>query len=456
MRTISIQNLLRSHKFSLLRISLAFIALLPISNFASEQSIAKLTLHDLLSYGLQNSPAIAAANSDLITAQYKVSQQKNFFWPQADLNIEYADVNDFNVVEDGEITGQRSRLRSDNIVIKQNIYNAVQISQWRKSKLEYDYASVQHKLATENLFSDIMRLFIDFHSQQVSLELLNNKNQYLLKQRELLQLKNDTGSGSAIELLRLEQSISTLDIELYEAEFALANTILDIGDIIGLSSKHFDLQPLNYTDDLNVLWTSTAIGQQNNLDVVQSLEIRDLYFKSKLAEYDLIIATNARWPSFYLEYQYDQTDVPGQDDERSISMNMSWNLFDGWNSHYRRLESLERYRFAQQQYDEGLRRLERKLTKLQREIEAGIKLYAMSISTIVSSKTIITLTEMGADYGSKNALDVMQAVNDYFNARQTQFELFAEILRDLIELWKIGNNLNHSRLQRLSEVLYAY
>ena len=441
----------------LLRGALALMTIAATNTVAAEQyDVSKLTLYDLANYGLRNSPAVAAASSGVITAQHKIGERQSFFWPQASLGVEYADVNDFNVIEDGDITGQRSRLRSDNVTIKQSIYDAVQISQWRKSQLEYDYALVQKQLAMEKLLSDIMGLFIDFHLHRSSLGLLRNKKKYLLRQRELLQLKNTTGSGSAVELLSLERSIGAVDIELHDAEFALANTKLDLSNAIGLVDSTFDLQPLDDNiNDLSALFSSLAADYNASGEVINSLEIRELHFKLKLEEYDIRTAANAKWPNFYLEYQYDQTDVPGQEDERSISLNMAWNLFDGWASRYRKLGSIERRRLAQEQYSEGLRRLERKFTRLQSKIDAGFKLYSINASMLINSANIITLTEMGANYGSKNALDVLQAINDHFDARQTQFKLFAEILRDLAELWQISANFTMPKLQQLSEVLYG-
>ena len=423
---------------------------------AEQYDASKLTIYDLASYGLRNSPAIAAASSGVITAQHRIGERRSFFWPQASLGVEYADVNDFNVIEDGEITGQRSRRRSDNVTIKQSIYDAVQISQWRKSQLEYDYALVQKQLAVEKLPSDIMGLFVDFHLHKSSLDLLRNKREYLLRQRELLQLKNTTGSGSAVELLRLERSIGAVDIELHDAEFALANTKLDLSDAIGLASNTLDLRPLDDSiNDLSALLPNVAAGSVASAEIINSLELRELHLKLELEEYDIRTAASAKWPNFYLEYQYDQTDVPGQDDERSISLNMAWDLFDGWASSYRKLGGLERRRLAQEQYNEGLRRLERKFTRLQSKIDASIKLHSINASILTNSANIIALTEMGANYGSKNALDVLQAINDHFDAQQTQFKLFTEILRDLTELWQISANLTMTKLQQLSEILYA-
>ena len=443
--------------FYLLRRALVSTAIVAASIAAADQyDASKLTLHDLASYGLRNSPAVAAASSGVITAQHRIGERRSFFWPQASLGVEYADINDFNVIEGGEITGQRSRLRSDNITIKQSIYDAVQISQWRKSRLEYDYALVQKQLAVEKLLSDIMGLFVDFHLHRSSLDLLRHKREYLLRQRELLQLKNTTGSGSAVELLRLERSISAVDIELHDAEFALANTKLDLSDTIGLASNTLDLQPLDDNiNDLSMLLSSAAADNNVSGEVINSLEIRELHFKLKLEEYDIRTAANAKWPNFYFEYQYDQTDVPGQEDERSISLNMDWSLFDGWDSRHRELAGLERRRLAQEQYNEGLRHLERRFARLQGKIDAGIKLYSINASMLTNSANIIALTEMGANYGSKNALDVLQAINDHFDAQQTQFKLFTEILRDLTELWQISANLTMSKLQQLSEILYG-
>ena len=173
----------------LLRRFLALVVLAAINSAVADEANHRLELYDLLSQALQKSPAIVAADADLLAAQYKIGEQRSVFWPQADLNIEYSDINEFNVVEDGAITGQRSRLRTDNITIRQSIYNAVQISQWQRSKLEYDYYVNQRLLIIENSLSDIMGLFIDFHLQKVSLELLQSKMRHLSKQRELLKLK---------------------------------------------------------------------------------------------------------------------------------------------------------------------------------------------------------------------------------------------------------------------------
>ena len=442
--------------YSLIRVIVS-TAIVATGIVAAEQyDASRLTLHDLASYGLRNSPTVAAASSDVITAQHRIGERRSFLWPQASIGVEYADVNDFNVIEDGEITGQRSRLRSDNVTIKQSIYDAVQISQWRKSQLEYEYALVQKQLAVEKLLSDIMELFVDFHLHRSSLDLLRNKREYLLRQRELLQLKNTTGSGSAVELLRLERSIGAVDIELHDAEFALANTKLDLSDAIGLADNTLDLQPLDDNiNDLSMLLSSAAADNNASGEVINSLEIRELHFKLKLEEYDVRTAASSKWPNFYLEYQYDQTDVPGQEDERSISLNMDWSLFDGWASRYRKLGSLEGRRMAQEQYNEGLRRLERKFTRLQSKIDAGIKLHSINASILTDSANVIALTEMGTNYGSKNALDVLQAINDHFDAQQTQFKLFTEILRDLTELWQISANLTMAKLQQLSEILYG-
>ena len=268
------------------------------------------------------------------------------------------------------------------------------------------------------------------------------------------QLKNDTGSGSVADLLRMDQSISALDVELHEAEFALASIRLELADVVGLSQTDFDLQELRYTDDASELLADQPIDSYTRDSAGQALEIRDLYLQLKLAEYDMVIESDARLPDFYLEYQYEQTDVPGQEDERSVSINMSWNLFDGWAGRYGRLGSLTRYRLAQRQYNEGLLRFERRITGIKREIIAGIRLYGANSSSLDDSEEIISMMEMGASYGSRNVLDVLQATNDYFDARQSQFVLFAQILRNLNELWKISNNLNLANSQLLSEVLH--
>ena len=439
----------------LLRIFIILMVLIAVIGVKAETQSSELTLHELLVYGLQNSPTLAAAESDLLVAEYRVGERRSVFLPQADLGIEYADVNKFNVVEEGEITGQRSRRRTDTITVSQTIYNAVHISQWRRSKLEYDYSVLQRDLVAENLLSDILGLFIDFHLQKVSLELLENKMQHLLKQRELLQLKEDTGSGSAIEVIRMEQGISVLDTELHEAEFALITIRADLADIAGIPNSNFDLKMLSYAADASGLLLDETADFYTSGAVINALELRDLHFKLQLAEQDVAIEASGRWPNLYLEYQYDHTDVPGQDDERSISINMSWSLFDGWASHYQRLTSIDRLRLAQRQYDEGLSRLQRKFTRLKREIDTGLKLYSINAIALENSEAIVTTIEMGASYGSRNTLDILQAINDYFDSRQTQFILFAQILRNVNELWQVSNSLSMTNLRQLSAVLHG-
>ena len=69
----------------LLRIFIILMVLIAVIGVKAETQSSELTLHELLVYGLQNSPTLAAAESDLLVAEYRVGERRSVFLPQADL-----------------------------------------------------------------------------------------------------------------------------------------------------------------------------------------------------------------------------------------------------------------------------------------------------------------------------------------------------------------------------------
>ncbi|QDK44639.1 TolC family protein [Bdellovibrio sp. ZAP7] len=383
-----------------------------ISAFAKEGS----TLASLEAQMLSSNPQIRSLEATVKAQKATAQSQFGNFLPQISLNGGYAENKTIQEPSEGYLGYVSGRW---------NLYRGGEDSSLRTiSNSEFQIAQLDLDVKTRALRRQLRETYYSLLANKKNLSILDEKSDFLNKQRQMAQKKINAGLTSNVDSIEidLEENNILNERESIKAEIERLNkelstlTGLNISESSVSDRESFDINSIEINIE-TALQNNPSLKKQDQLEEISHAKVTQ-----QRSEFLPFLDLEASYGRITPEYS-----DPLNGTESRFALLLSWNLFSGFSSYYR--HQATNYGVSTQQFDKKNTRLEieKDLRNLltTRESLAKLKIHQQQRLMFAQKYYEMTLSEYKR--GIKNSPDLQTATVSLFEAKRRMIELERDI-----------------------------
>lgn len=377
----------------------------------------------------------------------EVDKSISSFYPKIDLNTEYMKINEFPVVVDNVEKERRDKRRDVTLSVEQVIYDRSKYLEYEIKKNDFFRSEVDIKVEQQEVISNVVKYYLDALLKAKQVELLNQKNKRLDVILQRASAKYENGFISKADYLEAKLQYDELATQLVKANLDYRISIHNLKRFSGLDDieikKNIGLSSFNM---------SLLDGFDKKID--ENLDIQNQKLKLKQADTKILQSTSKFEPVVFLNYQEIVNDIPSSENERTLSLVLKINLFNG---------SYDYKNYQQSRIEKNIETLS--YNKLVKEVELGVQNKLTNIDSyfriiqnypqvLEAKKFIVDGMQERFDMGTKSVVDLLDEENKYFEKLNIFTQYKYQFLVEYSELMKYTNNLNKDFLSEMDRLIY--
>ncbi len=398
---------------------ISILLLFMVSVLFGQEDALVLDLSGWVQLAFENSPDIDRSSADLFSADAAVSSSSSFLWPSLtfsssaghswsstpDMGGGYTDTDNSSWSLSGRLSQE---------ILASGGRNWLMLSGSRHSReaSRYDHDQVRLELT--------MDVIVAYYGVIESIGLYSTSEKALDRTNEQMrriQSLYDLGAATNLELIQTEVQQSRDSLTLLQRRQAVSNAyalLYQTAGLVGSHTKvntHAVLQPVSRNSALNF---SADLSRNNSLAAARErlTEVQLSYEAYKRSYWPSLNASgNWNWSNDELEFD-DFTDR----DSWSISLTMSWTLFDGFSRESGIQSSRASVLRQQASYESLNNSLTTAVLTSRNDLISSIETWQLSLEILNQAEEQLRLSEMSYDLGSLPLLDLLDALSGVSDA----------------------------------------
>lgn len=280
-----------------------------------------------------------------------------------------------------------------------------------------EQAKLGLSVAEQGLIMRVVNAYLDILSAQATLEVAESRERALSRRLDQVNAQFDVGLIALTDVLEARASYDDARVGLIDAKGALANSFEAMERVSGSAvnavaplSPDYPISGLEVTDTEQ--WVAKAL--QGNLQL-QSAQLSEQAANQNVEAYRA-----AAMPTLSLSASLNS----GEDNfmrnrsDSQVGLTLTIPLYRGGAT--TTAEKQAQYQATQSgyEYDDALREVTQATRSLVRDIETSVASVEARLKSIESRETALEATEQGFEVGTRNVVDVLDAENALYVARQ--------------------------------------
>ena len=281
------------------------------------------TLVDLYKLSFSNSEDYEISRLQSKYSDKEVDKSISEFYPKVDITTELMKINEYPVIIDGIEQERRDKRRDTTFTVEQTIYDRNKYYDYKLKSNNFLQSEFEINKKQQELMFDVISYYLDSLLKAKQIELLNQK----LKRIDTIVLrakvKMDSGLISKADYLEaqlqkdeiLTQIIKRkLDYKVSKSYLEKLSGVNEVDIKKNINLALFDINNLNKTNK-NI---------EDNLDIqVQKLKLKnsDMKVSKSISSFEPIV---------FAKYEHIQNDIPESENERTLSLFLKFNIFNGF------------------------------------------------------------------------------------------------------------------------------
>lgn len=418
----------------------------------------EMGLKDLVSYGLDHSPKVKAADARKASTLIKIASAKSNFFPTiySGANAEISALR-----PPGSLT-KPSESVSLNLGISQTIWDGgLRSLNLEAEQLNGSIEFLEHQRLRDELSLDIVRAYLAASAASLNVSSLEMQSTYLSRQQVVMADAYRQGMRLKRDYIRMQTEMQRHEIQLLQAkdrkDQALSTLLSKIGMVANTGALMPKLLtpektlPLNWFPRLKdpVLAEQTTDGRQNLIS-------------SKIDETQVVLARRKYlWPSFDLgvtsqytpwmwrrDVERSSSDINRGQTQLAVELSMKYILWDGGRSQNDLDLALSRTEEGKFDRSAKLQDLSLKLAQIHKSLEQSERSHELNVKLLDLEDSAYREVEADFKQGKVAFLDMLDALQKLLATKQAHATSYFDWLESSWELEFYRGDLNEV-IQRL-------
>ncbi|MFX4266063.1 TolC family protein [Aliarcobacter butzleri] len=404
-------------------------------------------LVDLYKLSFENSESYKVSKLKNEYSDDEVDKSLSAFYPKVNIETEFMKINEFPVIVDGVEQERRDDRKDTTFTVEQTIYDRSKYLDYKLKKNDFLQSEFDINKEHQELVFDVIRYYLESLLKAKQIELANQK----LKRLETIllraQVKLENGFISKADYLEAKLQRDELITQTIKRklDYTVSKSFLE---------KLSGTNNIEIKKNINLAFFNTNHLKEYSDKIEENLDVQIQKLKVKKSDIKVSQSISDFEPTLLLKYEHVANDVPENENERTLSLFLKFNIFNGFydtkNYQQSRIEkNIERLNFDKLLKDVD-QNIKNKITNLNSYFEI-IQSYP---EVLESKKFILDGMQERFNIGTKSIIDLLDEENEYFEKLNIFTEYQYQFLLEYTELMRYTNYLNEDFLNEVDRLIY--
>lgn len=404
-------------------------------------------LTDLYKFSFENSENYEISKLKNKYNEKEVDKSISSFYPKVNIETEFMKINEYPVVIDGVEQDRRTNRKDTTFTVEQTIYDRSKYFEYKSKENDFLQSEFDINKEKQELMFDVIKYYLDSLLKAKQIELLNQKLKRLEVILQRAQVKQENGFISKADYLeaKLQRDELVTQTIKRKLDYTVSKSFLE---------KLSGIDNIDIKKNINVAFFDTKYLKEYSEKTEENLDIQIQKLKLQKSDIKVSQSISDFEPTLLLKYEHIANDIPENENERTLSLFLKLNIFNGFydykNYQQSRIEkSIEKLNFEKLLKDTD-QNIKNKITNLHSYFEI-IQSYP---EVLESKKFILDGMQERFNIGTKSIVDLLDEENEYFEKLNIFTEYQYQFLLEYSELMKYTNYLNEEFLNKVDRLIY--
>lgn len=417
-------------------------------------AMAQVSLSEVYQQALVNDPTLTIQQLNADTAAAQVRSGRSELLPRVNASIGYRIDSTTDWTPDFD-NGQRV---TSSISASQNIFALAAVDAYEALKLNASRAEIETEAARQTLMVRVAEAYVDVLRAQEARDSSASQLRAVERQFQQTEQRYEVGLVTITDVLDAQATLDQTRVALIRAEsqydIALQNLYVLTGSVpesvLALSADF----PIVLPEDSTVEeWVAFALDNHPDvLSAQKGLESGERELQARRNNRLPVVSANAS-----INYGDDPTDGLDFEDRfsSSISLSVSVPLYTGGATQSQIVTTGLRNNIAEQQLELLKRNIRVQVSNLYREVRTSVQNVSAQQQVVRSRESALQATEVGYEVGTRNIVEVLNAQQALFSARQAYANARFDYLLNNLRLKQAAGQLRQADLDNIDRFLVA-
>lgn len=404
-------------------------------------------LTDLYKFSFENSENYEISKLKNKYNEKEVDKSISSFYPKVNIETEFMKINEYLVVIDGVEQDRRNNRKDTTFTVEQTIYDRSKYFEYKSKENDFLQSEFDINKEKQELMFDVIKYYLDSLLKAKQIELLNQKLKRLEVILQRAQVKLENGFISKADYLeaKLQRDELVTQTIKRKLDYTVSKSFLE---------KLSGINNIDIKKNINVAFFDTKYLKEYSEKTEENLDIQIQKLKLQKSDIKISQSISDFEPTLLLKYEHIANDIPENENERTLSLFLKLNIFNGFydykNYQQSRIEkSIEKLNFEKLLKDTD-QNIKNKITNLNSYFEI-IQSYP---EVLESKRFILDGMQERFNIGTKSIVDLLDEENEYFEKLNIFTEYQYQFLLEYSELMKYTNYLNEEFLNKVDRLIY--
>lgn len=301
--------------------------------------------------------------------------------------------------------------------LEQPLFNLQSLYGYEQAQTLTEQAKLGLSLAEQGLIVRVVNAYLDILSAQATLEVAESRERALSRRLDQVNAQFDVGLIAVTDVLEARASYDDARVGLIDAQGALVNSYEAMERISGSAVNSVD--PLS--EDYPIAGLAISDTEQWVAKALNgNLELKSAQLSEQAANQNLEVKRAAGMPtlSFSASLNTGNDQFMARSSDSSFGLRLNIPIYTGGRTGTEELKAAYEAEQKAYDYDDTLREVTQNTRSLVRDIETSVASVDARLKSIESRETALEATEQGFEVGTRNVVDVLDAENALYVARQ--------------------------------------
>ena len=301
--------------------------------------------------------------------------------------------------------------------LEQPLFNLQSLYGYEQAQTLTEQAKLGLSLAEQGLIVRVVNAYLDILSAQATLEVAESRERALSRRLDQVNAQFDVGLIAITDVLEARASYDDARVGLIDAQGALVNSYEAMERISGSAVNSVD--PLS--EDYPIAGLAISDTEQWVAKALNgNLELQSAQLSEQAANQNLEVKRAAGMPtlSFSASLNTGNDQFMARSSDSSFGLRLNIPIYTGGRTGTEELKAAYEAEQKAYDYDDTLREVTQNTRSLVRDIETSVASVDARLKSIESRETALEATEQGFEVGTRNVVDVLDAENALYIARQ--------------------------------------
>lgn len=411
---------------------------LAVATITLASSVSANQLADLYEQARSYDAQLLSAQAQSNAGQLRIDIAKSYLAPSVSLDASATR----NSSAQGDSTSTGLTLS-----VTQPIFNLEIVAGYEYAQALSEKAKLDLEIAEQGIVIRVVNAYLDILSAQATLEVAESRERALQRRLDQVNAQFDVGLIAVTDVLEARASYDEALVGVIDAKGKLANSFEAMERLTG--------QPMNQAAPLSPDYPITGLQETDTEQWVYKALQGNLSLKSALLGQQAADSNHEKFkvagmPKVNLSGDlYEGNDNYTSRSDYSFRVGLSMPIFNGGLTGSEETKAAYEAEKARHDYDDTLREVTQQTRELVRGIETSTASVTARQKSIESRETALEATEQGFEVGTRNVVDVLDAENALYVARQAYADARLNHIRTQFNLKSTVGTLSPQDLEAL-------